>query len=99
LWKFGAAERFLWWLQRKPLLLGAAEEKTHSASLCVAEKIPKCFVTVNIVAIFSNARRRTLCFPAGSVRGCAEAQYKKLFGILRGEFARLYDEPLQPSLA
>jgi hypothetical protein len=41
-------EGFLWWWQRKPQLLGDAEESSHSASLCVAEKIPKCIVTVNI---------------------------------------------------
>jgi|ERR1700733_7343798 hypothetical protein len=40
--------RFLWWLQRKPQLLGDTAETTHSASHRVAEKIPKCFVTVNI---------------------------------------------------
>src|SRR5271170_4630959 len=39
---------FLWWLQRKPQLLGDTEETPHSASPHVAEKIPKCFVTVNI---------------------------------------------------
>jgi hypothetical protein len=38
---------FLWWLQCKPQLLGDAAETSHSASLRVAEKIPKCFVTVN----------------------------------------------------
>jgi hypothetical protein len=43
---------FLWWLPRKPQLLGDAAETTHSASRRVAEKIPKCFVTVNIRAKF-----------------------------------------------
>src|SRR5271168_312988 len=41
-------EEFLWSPQRKPQLLGDARETTHSASPRVAEKNPKCFVTVNI---------------------------------------------------
>jgi len=41
-------EDFLWWLRRKPQLLGDAVETTHSASRRVAEKIKKCLVTVNI---------------------------------------------------
>src|SRR5580704_1867684 len=40
--------RFLCCLLREPQLLGDAAETTHSASHRVAEKIPKCFVTVNI---------------------------------------------------
>ena len=47
---------FLWCLQRKPQLLGDAEETIHSASPHVAGKIPKCFVTVNIRAKNSPAR-------------------------------------------
>jgi hypothetical protein len=38
-----AREEFLWWLQRKPQLLGDAEESTRSASRCVAEKNSKMF--------------------------------------------------------
>src|SRR5580704_1433612 len=40
-------EDFLWSLVRKPQLLGDAGKTTHSASPHVAEKNPKCFVTVN----------------------------------------------------
>jgi hypothetical protein len=91
LWKFGAAERLLWSLQRKPLLLGAAQEKTHSASRCVAEKNPKCFVTVNIVAkCFSKrgaARSASLLDPFGDV---LRRSSKKLLRDLRGDFARLH---------
>jgi hypothetical protein len=43
-----AREEFLWWLPRKPQLLGDAAETSSSASPRIAEKIPKCFVTVNI---------------------------------------------------
>jgi hypothetical protein len=42
----GNAERraaFLWWLQRKPQLVGDAAEMTHSASRRVAEKNSKMF--------------------------------------------------------
>jgi len=52
---------FLWCLQRKPQLLGDAEETIHSASPHVAGKIPKCFVTVNIRAIFFDAWLRSDC--------------------------------------
>jgi hypothetical protein len=38
-----AREEFLWSSQRKPQLLGAAEEITHSASPRVAEKNSKMF--------------------------------------------------------
>jgi hypothetical protein len=53
-----AREDFLWSPQRKPQLLGAAEEITHSASPRVAEKIPKCFVTVNMRAKTLQTERR-----------------------------------------
>ena len=42
-----AREDFLWSLVHKPQLLGDAAKSTHSASPHVAEKNPKCFVTVN----------------------------------------------------
>jgi hypothetical protein len=42
-----AREDFLWSLEHKPQLLGDAAETTHSASPHVAEKNPKCSVTVN----------------------------------------------------
>ncbi len=51
---------FLWSLQRKPQLLGAVEESSRTASLRVAEKIPKCFVTVNIRAHFYRRRSALL---------------------------------------
>jgi hypothetical protein len=38
-----AREEFLWWLQRKPQLLGDAAVNNHSASRRVAEKNSKMF--------------------------------------------------------
>jgi hypothetical protein len=67
---------FLWWSPRKPQLLGEAEETTHSASRRVPEKIPKCFVTVNIRAKFfrtrGSASSSSLFDPFGV---CAEAEF------------------------
>ena len=82
-------EGFLWWLRRKPQLLGAAEETTHSASLCVAEKIPKCFVTVNIVAKFfltrGAARSSSLLDPfAGALRRTSKSYSESCAAISRG---------------
>ena len=60
-----AREDFLWSLQRKPQLLGDAAETTHSASPHVAEKNPKCFVTVNSCAEFPGipcSSQPTSCF-------------------------------------
>jgi hypothetical protein len=54
-----ARENFLWSLQRKPQLLGDAAETTHSASPHVAEKNPKCSVTVNTHVESSNASSLT----------------------------------------
>ena len=97
----GNSERraaFLWWLRRKLLLLGAAEETTHSASLRVAEKIPKCFVTVNIVAKFFLTRGAARSSSLLDLFGGAGAQPENVLRDLRGDFARLCDEPLQPGL-
>src|SRR5580658_2457093 len=61
---------FLWWLQRKPQLLGDAAETTHSASRRVAEKIQRCFLTVNIHAKFFLVRGSARSsFPVRSIRG------------------------------
>ena len=86
--------RFLWWLQRKPQLLGDAAETTHSASRCVAEKIPKCFVTVNIRAnLFFHATILALAFPLRSVPGMnLRRSWDNREAILRGRTANAFCE-------